>query len=205
MSQGIFNHLILIGEQGSGKTTLAKELVSSGYEQTVSYTTRPPRRGEQDGVDYHFVTDTEFDLKMNKMIAVRRYETVKGLWRYGIDPSENLNLGIDTVTIMDPLGFLDVRNDIQNRFAIFMDIPFDTRIARLLARGDDIDEINRREAEDFDAFQMMRRDFQQICDLRIASTSRTPVQDAYRIMDYLQSFNNGEIRYDGRPKEAGPV
>ena len=54
-------HIFLIGPQGSGKTTLAKELERRGYEQIIAYTTRPPRDNEIEGVDYHFVTDAEFE------------------------------------------------------------------------------------------------------------------------------------------------
>lgn len=46
-------HIFLIGPQGSGKTTLAKELERRGYEQILAYTTRPPRDNEIEGVDYH--------------------------------------------------------------------------------------------------------------------------------------------------------
>jgi guanylate kinase len=163
------------------------------------------RPGETDDVDYHFVTDTDFDLRMNRMIAIRRYETVHGMWRYGIDPSENLSLGIDTVTVMDPLGYMEVRHDIPRCFAVFLDISYDVRMARLLGRGDDLAEITRREADDFDAFAVMRKDYQETCNLRIASTARTPQEDAYRILDYLQHYNNEEVRYDGRPHEGGVV
>jgi guanylate kinase len=54
--------LILSAPSGTGKTTLARRLVASnpGALFSVSYTTRKPRGGEQDGVDYHFVDDERF-------------------------------------------------------------------------------------------------------------------------------------------------
>ena len=48
--------IILVGESGSGKTTAEKELENKGFKRIVSYTTRPMREGEVDGVHYHFVT-----------------------------------------------------------------------------------------------------------------------------------------------------
>jgi len=59
--------LILSAPSGTGKTTLARRLVAAhpGAAFSVSYTTRPPRAGEKDGVDYHFVRKDRFQ----KMIA----------------------------------------------------------------------------------------------------------------------------------------
>jgi len=55
--------LILSAPSGTGKTTLARRLVAAheGAAFSVSYTTRPPRAGEQDGVDYHFVPQERFE------------------------------------------------------------------------------------------------------------------------------------------------
>ncbi len=62
---------ILCGPSGVGKTTLAHHLLELHPELgfSVSYTTRAPRPGEEDGVDYHFVSDAEFD----EMIDAREF------------------------------------------------------------------------------------------------------------------------------------
>ena len=53
--------LVLIGPSASGKTEIAKILIRDfGMKKLVTYTTRPARPGEQDGIDYHFVTVDEF-------------------------------------------------------------------------------------------------------------------------------------------------
>ena len=47
--------IVLIGESASGKSSIERCLVEDyGYNKIVSYTTRPPRAGEVDGIDYHF-------------------------------------------------------------------------------------------------------------------------------------------------------
>jgi guanylate kinase len=53
---------ILCAPSGAGKTSLVKELLAQepAIRLSVSYTTRPPRAGERDGVDYHFVSREEF-------------------------------------------------------------------------------------------------------------------------------------------------
>ena len=52
--------ICLVGKSCSGKDTIARELVKLGYERILTYTTRPQRPSELDGVDYHFITENEF-------------------------------------------------------------------------------------------------------------------------------------------------
>ena len=47
--------IVLVGESASGKSSIERNLVEKhGYNRVISYTTRKPRTGEHDGVDYHF-------------------------------------------------------------------------------------------------------------------------------------------------------
>jgi guanylate kinase len=54
---------IVSAPSGAGKTTLCRKALEQypDLRYSVSYTTRPPRRGERDGVDYHFITTEEFE------------------------------------------------------------------------------------------------------------------------------------------------
>ncbi len=58
--------LILAGPAGVGKSTLCDRLVSEvpGFERVITATTRPPRPNEQDGRDYHFLSEVEFDARL---------------------------------------------------------------------------------------------------------------------------------------------
>jgi guanylate kinase len=58
--------LVITGPSGVGKGTLIRTLRErcSGLELSVSATTRRPRPGEQASVDYHFLTDEEFDRRL---------------------------------------------------------------------------------------------------------------------------------------------
>ena len=60
--------LVLSGPSGSGKTTVLHEAlpILYGVEFSVSYTTRPGRSEERDGVDYHFITEEVFRAKIDK-------------------------------------------------------------------------------------------------------------------------------------------
>lgn len=59
---------IISSPSGAGKTTLARRLLAadSGIEMSVSVTTRAPRRGEQNGVDYHFVDRDRFETMKSR-------------------------------------------------------------------------------------------------------------------------------------------
>lgn len=67
------NTIVLVGQTNSGKTTVAKLLEAYGYKRIVTYTTRPKRQGERDGIDYNFVTDEKFK-SMIKMVTLQNIQ-----------------------------------------------------------------------------------------------------------------------------------
>lgn len=194
MSGGFTNHIILLGKQGAGKSTIANALADIGFTKVVSTTTRPPRPNEENGFDYWFVDDAIFDSCKEDMVAVREYQTVQGLWRYGVD-LKDINADGDTVTILDPDGYLEIKDRIKDRFAIYMDLPVDIRMGRLLMRGDNPKEIERRERDDADKFAWLDDHYRDVCDLAIRQIASVE-DDVRRILRYLRAYNYGEIRYD---------
>src|ERR1035437_3624382 len=56
----LHSRIIICGSAASGKDHLRKKFEDKGYKYGISYTTRPPRTGEINGVDYHFLTNEEF-------------------------------------------------------------------------------------------------------------------------------------------------
>lgn len=77
---------IIMGKSASGKDSIFKKIVDNNNElkTVISYTTRPIRQGETDGVEYYFVTKDMMDnlSKEGKIIECRSYNTVHGLWYY---------------------------------------------------------------------------------------------------------------------------
>ena len=86
----------IMGKSSSGKDTLFKAVRDSVPElRTVTlYTTRPPREGETDGVEYYFVSDDTMKMYAaeGKVIELRTYNTVHGAWKYATIEDGQVNL-----------------------------------------------------------------------------------------------------------------
>lgn len=76
----------MMGKSSSGKDTIYKEIGKRmpGLHKVVPYTTRPIRRGERDGIDYHFVDEEKLSQleASGKIVELRAYDTVHGVWKY---------------------------------------------------------------------------------------------------------------------------
>jgi Guanylate kinase. len=88
----------LLGKSGSGKDTIFKLLMndkSLRLSPVITYTTRPRREHETDGVEYNFITPEELmRLKAEgKIIEMRKYNTVKGVWYYCTVDDGKVNFG----------------------------------------------------------------------------------------------------------------
>jgi len=104
--------LILSGPSGSGKSTLYKKALAAvgGFEFSVSCTTRTPREGEQDGIDYHFVTREKY-AELLRQDAFAEHADVHGNC-YGTLKSEltsRMKRGIDVLLDIDVQGAMQLR------------------------------------------------------------------------------------------------
>lgn len=87
----------VMGKSSSGKDTIFEELLADqklGLNKIILYTTRPIRFGETDGVQYHFVNEEKLRALMEKgkVIELRSYNTVCGVWKYFTADDENIHL-----------------------------------------------------------------------------------------------------------------
>ncbi|SDH12480.1 guanylate kinase [Marvinbryantia formatexigens] len=87
----------IMGKSSTGKDTIFKEIAGRpelGLRNLVMYTTRPIREKETDGVEYHFVTDAEAEelQRQGKIIELRAYQTVHGIWKYFTVDDEHTDL-----------------------------------------------------------------------------------------------------------------
>jgi guanylate kinase len=114
-------------------------------QYAVSYTTRPPRDGEVDGLDYFFLTDEQF---IEKIDANEWYEFVAfNGWYYGT--SRDQMKAHNSVFIMTPEGMSCLApSDRKDSLVIYLDIDEGIRTARMQQRGGNADSIERRIAAD---------------------------------------------------------
>lgn len=132
----------LMGKSATGKDSLYKEIlarVPGRFRTVVSYTTRPIRDGETDGVEYHFSDRGSFEKMRDegKVIEYRCYHTVHGDWFYftaddgQIKPDES-----DYLLIMTPEGC----ESLQNYFGkdrvrpIYIEVEDGLRLSRAVER-----------------------------------------------------------------------
>ena len=134
---------------GAGKTSLVKALVESCEQVlvSISHTTRPIRPGEQDGVNYHFVTEPDF-LEMLERTDFLEHARVFGNL-YGTSSAwveEQLASGLDVILEIDWQGAQQIRALHPEARAIFILPPsLETLEQRLQSRGqDDTDIIQKR-------------------------------------------------------------
>lgn len=86
----------IMGKSASGKDTIYKKLLSKfpQLKTVVTYTTRPIREGEADGVEYHFTTASQLErfAEEGKVIEIRTYRTALGPWSYSTVNDGQINL-----------------------------------------------------------------------------------------------------------------
>jgi guanylate kinase len=167
--------IIIIGKAASGKDFLQKQLVLNGWIPLRQYTTRPIRPAE-DGSEYHFVSEEEFDSISKNLMSVQSFNG----WKYGFDINEALN---SDVMIFSPANFFSINfsSDIRcrelykNSIIVYLDIDEDTRRERLSKRyigGKEDDSLERRlqaDKKDFEYFDNIDWDKNEQCFIRLCN------------------------------------
>ena len=140
---------MITGPSGVGKGTLIRGLLARAPELglSVSATTRAPRPGEEEGVDYHFLTPDEFEAKVKAGDFVEHAEYSGN--RYGTLRSElerRLKDGAGVVLEIEVQGARQVRAAMPDAVAVFIAPPsLDALRARLVGRGTDSpDQVDAR-------------------------------------------------------------
>ncbi|SMO45979.1 guanylate kinase [Gracilimonas mengyeensis] len=138
--------IILVAPSGGGKSTLARRLFKDFDELkfSVSATTRPPRDGEVDGKHYYFLTDAQFDQKIEEK-AFLEWEEFYGGKKYGTLRSEvdkKLNSGYFILLDVEVKGAVNVKEIYGDEcLSLFIQPPsIDVLKQRLIARGTEDDE-----------------------------------------------------------------
>jgi guanylate kinase len=139
---------VITAPSGAGKTSLINALLKEDprLKLSVSYTTRPPRPGEQDGREYHFVDDATF-LAMRGRGEFLESAEVHG-YRYGTSRkaiADTLAEGQDLVLEIDWQGARQVRALYPGCVGVFIHPPSIEELERRMrARAQDSDAVIRR-------------------------------------------------------------
>ena len=138
--------LVITGPSGVGKGTLIKGLLERvpGVQLAVSATTRKPREGEVNGVDYHFLSEEDFDRRVAAGEFVEHAEYAGN--RYGTLKSELSRPARAIVLEIDVQGARQVREALPDARLVFIEPPsFEDLERRLAGRASDQPEqIERR-------------------------------------------------------------
>lgn len=144
--------LIIIGESASGKSSIAKYLVDNfHFQNIVTYTTREPRQGEINDIDYHFISKLQFEhlLTLGSFAETAVYNG----WYYGSAKEDYINSNSKTkVAVLTPHGIRQIRKNEIDIYVVYIKIPRRDRLIKILQRGDDIEEAYRRNLSDMGQF-----------------------------------------------------
>ena len=152
--------ICILGRTSSGKDTLAKKIISffSDVNILVSYTTRPIRDYETDGLDHYFITEEEYRDKYADKDKLA-YTEING-YRY-FTLKDNVALSKKTIYIIDPKGLEDIYANKDGSFhlrTIYVKADENTRRERYNSREQNVtvpfDERNSKEKEQFDQFEL---------------------------------------------------
>jgi len=139
--KGNGNLFIVSAPSGAGKTTLCREVLKQikGMEYSVSYTTRMPRKGEENKIDYYFITKEAFKEKI-KSGKWAEWAEVYGNF-YGTSAEfldARLTAGINLLLDIDVQGTIQIKKKYPDSITIFIMPPsLETLRTRLESRGTD--------------------------------------------------------------------
>lgn len=164
--------IVLLGASGSGKTTIENELATHhGFEKIVSYTTRKPREGEENGKDYYFIDNDTFEEILSRDLFAE-YDEYSQSRLYGTLKSDYAG-GENKVAVLTPNGLRQLKKncDSDDIFTVLVRASLGTRIKRYIDRVgvnkftyDDKNEIGSRVERDFAMFLGLEKEVDLVVD-----------------------------------------
>lgn len=195
MSGSLF---IVAAPSGAGKTSLVKALVSSmtGICLSVSHTTRSPRPGEQDGVDYHFIDEVTFKTMQHAGDFLEHAQVFD--YYYGTAHKnlvQLLNQGLDVILEIDWQGSRQVQARFPGSVSIFI-LPPSREILerRLRFRGQDEEMVIARRMRDACAEISHYREFDYLVVNGDFGTALADLTAIIRSQRLLRLRQEGELK-----------
>lgn len=145
--------VVLVGPSAVGKSTIVSRLRTDveGMYFSVSMTTRQPRPGETDGVDYFFVSPEDFQNRIDAGEMLEWADIHGGLQRSGTPAQpvvEALDAGRPVLVEVDLVGARNVKASLPEAETVFLAPPsWDVLVERLTGRGTESQEVIERRLE----------------------------------------------------------
>ena len=132
----------VMGKSATGKDTIYQKLLqenSLNLKRIIPYTTRPIREGEVEGREYHFCTEADVAVleKEGKIVELRSYDTVYGIWKYFTVNDGNIQLEKENYLL---IGTLESYTKIRDYFGeekvlpIYIEVEDGERLLRAISR-----------------------------------------------------------------------
>lgn len=176
--------LVIIGPSACGKTQIVNQLIEKyHFKKLVTYTTRPIRIGEVNGIDYHFVTTNEFEEKIKHDFFL---EYVK--YNHNYYGTSFSDLKEDKVVIIEAEGLKKYIEKARNKIKIvYIRCSKPIRRIRMMNRHDDIESIEERLVSDDSIFN---KSIEKLADKIIDSSNSNIYDDAQTIYHYYYQKGN---------------
>lgn len=132
----------VMGKSATGKDTIYQKLLNESnleLKRIIPYTTRPIREGEVEGREYHFCTEEDVQKmdKEGRIVELRAYDTVYGIWKYFTVDDGNILLDKENYLL---IGTLEAYTKIRDYFGkdkvlpIYIEVEDGERLLRAIAR-----------------------------------------------------------------------
>ena len=203
MNKGIL--IIISGFSGAGKGTIVKRLIKDyeNYALSISMTTRKPRQGEQDGIEYFFVDKEMFEQKITKGNLL---EYASYCDHYYGTPKEyvesQLDAGKDVILEIEIQGALKIKELMPDCLLLFVTPPSANELRnRLVGRGTETQEvIDKRlkraveESEGIEAYDfIIVNDNLEECIKDVHAVISNAHNTPYRKMEFIEKIRK-ELR-----------
>jgi guanylate kinase len=157
--------IILVGPSAGGKNFIREKFVEKGYRADCSYTTRKPREGEVDEVDYNFISKETFEAGIEVDMYYEWVEYNGNFYGTGLEEWNNCD-----IFIMETDGIKHITTeDRKNSLVIYVNTPYDVRLKRMRERGWDDTKILERVKIDINKFGHSYLDHFKDFDIEISS------------------------------------
>ena len=132
----------VMGKSATGKDTIYQKLLNESQlelKRIIPYTTRPIREGEVEGREYHFCTEEDVQKleKAGRIVELRAYNTVYGVWKYFTVDDGNIQLDKENYLLIGTLeAYIKIRDyfGVDKVLPIYIEVEDGERLLRAIAR-----------------------------------------------------------------------